>query len=209
MLGLEFVRQFFADPTMHSGKWLEYYQNYSSIPHKSKNAQEFRTLDIWYHSVDVSRGFITQPELVQIMKWKLLRGKMRPLLGKIEALTELEVQQASHQAVNYLRAGINVNNVRLALDAIAKPLKGVGPATASAVLAKYSYAIPFMSDAGLLAVNGKLDYTSTSYMKYYEGISRKVEQLKNDGQSAHDWTARDVELVLHMIYSKYDLKVNV
>lgn len=170
----EYVRRFFNDPNIHSDKWLEYFQNYVSIGDRIGDSQKFSLLDIWYHSLDVSKGFITQSELVEIMKWKLTRGKMRPLLKKIEALTENEVQNASYQAINHLKTTINEQSIRSALEALSEPLKGVGPATASAVLAKYNHSIPFMSDAGLLAVNGKLDYTLASYVTYYQGICQKV-----------------------------------
>jgi len=65
-----------------------------------------------------------------------------------------------------------------------------------------------MSDAGLFAVVGKTEYTLSSYMKYYRGIITKVNQLNADKQSTHKWIPRDVELVLHIIHSKYDLKIH-
>ena len=74
------VKSFFEDQNNHSGIWLSYLAAYVSMPNKAKNAQAFAALDAWYHALDVSRGFITKEELVGIMKWKLMRGKMRPLL---------------------------------------------------------------------------------------------------------------------------------
>lgn len=207
MMTQEYVRQFFNDPDNHSGVWLNHLQGYVSIPNKVKDTQAFVALDAWYYTLDVSRGYITKDELVNIMKWKLMRGKMRPLLGKIEALAEEDVQAATYNGINLLRQAVDDAHVRAALDAVGKPLKGVGPATASAVLAKWNTAIPFMSDAGLIAVNGNTDYTLAAYIKYYHGISLKVGQLNNDGKSSCIWTAREVEAVLHILYSRYDLKV--
>lgn len=207
MINVDYVRQFFNDPAMHSGVWLQYLNGYVSMPNKAKDADKFASLDAWYHALDVSRGYITKAELVEIMKWKLMRGKMRPLLGKIEALSDQEVQAATYHGINSIRQAIDDNSIRAALDAIAKPLKGVGPATASAILAKWNHSLPFMSDAGLLAVNGKLDYTVPSYLSYYHGISAKVTQLSGDGQSKRQWTAKEVEAVLHIVYSRFDLKI--
>ena len=86
-------------------------------------------------------------------------------------------------------------------------MKGVGPATASAILAKWNTAIPFMSDAGLIPVNGSTNYKISDYLEYYRGISAKVVQLNADGASGHAWTAKEVEAVLHLVYSRYDLKI--
>ena len=80
MLAQEFVRQFFNDPANHSGVWLNNLNTYQSIPNKPKDAEKFKTLDHWYHALDVSRGYVTKAELVEIMRWKLTRGKMRPLM---------------------------------------------------------------------------------------------------------------------------------
>jgi hypothetical protein len=207
MQAIEAVRHFFTDPTIKSDVWLNQLNAYVSAPHKVKDSQKFTILDHWYHGLDVSTGYITKVELVEIMKWKLTRGKMRPLLAKIEALDEAVVQQATLNAINYLRGGYDEDQLRRAFDALTKPLKGVGPATASAVLAKWNTAIPFMSDAGLIAVNGNTNYTMNDYLKYYQGIQAKVAQLNQDGMTKRQWTAKEVEAVLHLVYSRYDLKV--
>ena len=196
------VKQFFDDPNNHSGIWVEYLRNYVSIPNKAKDTEKFIALDFWYQTLDISRGYITQPELVKIMEWKLTRGKMRPLLGKIESLSNDVVQNATFNGLNQLKVLIDINTIITALDFICKPLNGVGPATASAILARYSQSIPFMSDAGLMAVNGECKYTMASYKQYYNGITTKVNQLNSDRQSNWLWTSRDVELVLHMVYSR-------
>lgn len=201
------VRTFFNDPQVRSDVWLSQLNAYVSTPHKAKDAQKFIVLDHWYHALDVSKGYLTKAELVEIMKWKLTRGKMRPLLAKIEALDDSLVQQATTNAINCLRGGLDEERLRSAFDALTKPLKGVGPATASAVLAKWNTTIPFMSDAGLIAVNGNTNYKWPDYLKYYQGTQAKVAQLNQDGVSQRMWTAKEVEAVLHLVYSRHDLRV--
>lgn len=202
------VRRFFEDPAMHSGIWLKYLNEYVSIPNKIQDAEKFGAVDRYYHALDVSRGFITKNELVEIMRWKLMRGKMRPLMGKIEALNDTDVQIATTNGINAIRQSIDDEHVKMALDAIAKPLKGVGPATASAILAKWNTMIPFMSDAGLIATGTKLNYTVTDYLRYYHAIIAKVAELKADGQTpGYSWTAKEIEAVLHIIYSRHDLRI--
>lgn len=196
------VKQFFDDPANHSGIWLQHFKSYTSISARVKDKEKFIALDLWYYTLELNKGYITQPELVKIMEWKLTRGKMRPLLKKIEALSNDTVQNATFNGLNHIKNVINEETIVAALNTICEPLNGVGPASASAILARYNFSIPFMSDAGLLAVNGKCDYKIKDYRQYYKGITVKVDQLNSDRQSSHLWTARDVELVLHLIYLK-------
>lgn len=207
MIAQQYVRTFFNDTTNHSAVWLQHLNAYQSMPNKAKDAQKFIILDHWYHALDIGRGYVTKAELVEIMRWKLTRGKMRPLLGKIEALAEEAVQLATYNGINCLRRGVDENSIRAALEAISGPLNGVGPATASAVLAKWNTAVPFMSDAGLIAVNGSTDYKMQDYLAYYHGVVAKVAQLNADGVSGRVWTAKEVEAVLHLVYSRFDLGV--
>lgn len=84
---------------------------------------------------------ITTPELSKLMKWKLARGKWRPrLLGFVSALEEDVVKSASLKAFQALP------DISKAVTELTV-LKGVGPATASAILAAYGPDVaPFMSD---------------------------------------------------------------
>lgn len=84
---------------------------------------------------------ITTPELSKLMQWKLTRGKWRPrLLDFVSALEEDVVKSASQKAFQALP------DVSKAVTELTV-LKGVGPATASAILAAYAPDVaPFMSD---------------------------------------------------------------
>lgn len=85
--------------------------------------------------------YITTSELSKLMQWKLTRGKWRPrLLDFVSSLDESLVKLASQKAFQCLP------DISKAVSELT-PLKGVGPATASAVLAAYAPDIaPFMSD---------------------------------------------------------------
>uniref|UniRef100_A0A7N0SXH0 Uncharacterized protein n=1 Tax=Kalanchoe fedtschenkoi TaxID=63787 RepID=A0A7N0SXH0_KALFE len=85
---------------------------------------------------------ITAPELVELMKWKLARGKWRPrLLDFVSSLDGEAVVSASRKAFEALP------DVSRAVTELTV-LKGVGPATA--VLAAYAPGVaPFMSDEEL------------------------------------------------------------
>lgn len=66
-------------------------------------------------------------------------------------------------------------------------LQGVGPATASAVLAVAQPAYPFMSDEAMAAaVKGPLKYTAPEYVQLVEALQGKAAQLNADG-GEHAW----------------------
>nr|KJB29401.1 hypothetical protein B456_005G098400 [Gossypium raimondii] len=85
--------------------------------------------------------FITTAELSRLMQWKLTRGKLRPrLLNFVSSLDDSSVQSVSQKAF------LSLPDISKAISQLTV-LKGVGPATASAVLAAYApETAPFMSD---------------------------------------------------------------
>ena len=64
------------------------------------------------------------------------------------------------------------------------PLQGIGPATASAVLAVAQPAYPFMSDEAMsAAVKGPLKYTVPEYVQLVEALQGKAAELnKGSGE---------------------------
>lgn len=199
------VYTFFNNDKLNSREWLKYLKKKTPQCRDKKDLVRFTCLDKWYQKFDMKKNCkITNNELIKIVDWKLTRGKMRPLMWRIKKLTNTEVETATRLGCIELKNKISNKTVINAINTIVKPLSGVGPATASAILATYDKSIPFMSDAGLMAVTGELIYTIPSYIKYFEGITNKVNEL-NTNSISHKWTAHDVEEVLHLIYSTKDL----
>ncbi|OVA14575.1 hypothetical protein BVC80_1811g42 [Macleaya cordata] len=133
--------------------------------------------------------FITKSELSKLMQWKLTRGKWRPrLLDFISALDETVVESASQKAFKSLP------DVSKAISELTV-LKGVGPATASAILAAYAPDVaPFMSDEAMVAALGNSkDYTLKQYLKFTEKLQSKAKELSLEGES---FTPSDVERAL-------------
>ncbi|XP_013789355.1 uncharacterized protein LOC106473217 [Limulus polyphemus] len=175
---------------------------------KKKGPEEFINLDTWYHEqlpkiIHARRDpHITHEELVQITKWKLIRGKFRPrLMDLVRINTEAAVKQTSKKAFRKLP---NISNAITALTT----LKGVGPATASAILAAgYPDQVAFMADESMLSTPGveAVDYTLAEYLNYHEQIKKCCDQL-NKKNSEGKWTPHKVELTLWTHYLARELK---
>ncbi|KAL7085358.1 hypothetical protein ACP275_14G277400 [Erythranthe tilingii] len=130
--------------------------------------------------------YITTDELSKLMQWKLARGKWRPrLLSFVSSLDDAVVRDASGKAF------ASLPDVSKAISELTV-LKGVGPATASAVLAAYAPDVaPFMSDEAMVAVVGdSKDYSLKRYLVFAEKIQIKAKELSS---SDDIFTPSDVE----------------
>lgn len=133
--------------------------------------------------------YITTPELSKLMQWKLTRGKWRPrLLDFVSSLDESVVKSASQKAFQSLP------DISKAISELTV-LKGVGPATASAILAAFAPEVaPFMSDEAMVAALGNSkDYTLKQYLTFASKLQSKAEELTSEEFA---FTPSDVERAL-------------
>uniref|UniRef100_A0A803N2J7 Uncharacterized protein n=2 Tax=Chenopodium quinoa TaxID=63459 RepID=A0A803N2J7_CHEQI len=124
------------------------------------------------------------------MQWKLTRGKFRPrLLGFVAALDEELVKSASQKAFLSLPDDLSKAVSELTV------LKGIGPATASAILAAYAPDLaPFMSDEAMEAVlSQSKDYSLKQYLLLANKLREKAKELSSEDEQ---FTASDVERAL-------------
>uniref|UniRef100_A0A0E0D618 HhH-GPD domain-containing protein n=1 Tax=Oryza meridionalis TaxID=40149 RepID=A0A0E0D618_9ORYZ len=132
---------------------------------------------------------LAKPELVRLLQWKLSRGKWRPrLMDFVKGLDDAVVESASRKAFAALP------DLRKAIPELTV-LKGVGPATASAVLAAYAPDVaPFMSDEAMVAALGNAkEYTLKQYLTFAEKLQTKSKELSSGDEV---FTPSDVERAL-------------
>ncbi|KAI8435839.1 hypothetical protein MSG28_004055 [Choristoneura fumiferana] len=168
---------------------------------KTKKPEELIKLDNWYQNElpkkIKARGkdaHLIHEELVQLMKWKQGRGKAYPQLSYlIKVNTPRAVMAETKKAFRKLP------NIESAMTALSN-LKGVGTATASALLAAASPEIaPFMADECLQAIpemEGS-DYTAREYLNFVTHIRNVCDRLnKETNGCGTKWHPHMVELAI-------------
>ena len=81
-------------------------------------------------------------------------------------------------------------------------LKGIGPATASAIMASMHRSIPFMSDEALMVTCGKREYTVKAYRNLVKALRAMCSKLCSETREKKienamvDWTVADVEMCI-------------
>jgi hypothetical protein len=151
-----------------------------------------------------SPSSLRQPDLSTIVRWKLMRGKFRPRLQQFaDAVPSKALEHASSVVIDLVRHHDLEEVVRYGCDAgravrvetairdCLQPLteiKGVGPATASAVIMASTDGIPFMVDE-LLELLGPRVYTPACYATMLIAASNKAAALNRHTAAGDDATA--------------------
>ncbi|XP_034564680.1 uncharacterized protein zgc:112496 [Notolabrus celidotus] len=190
-----------SDTTTNPATWRRVYEGYWDVVEakaKAKKPGKLLSLEKWYQE-ELPKliscrpdKHVSQSELVKLMEWKLTRGKFRPRLQQLVASnSEDTVEKCSRKAFSLLP------DVQAAIAELST-LKGVGPATASAVLAAGAPdRTAFMSDEAMESVPGlkPIQYTAKHYALYLGRMVEWTEKL-NKVDPQPDWTPHRVELCL-------------
>lgn len=165
---------------------------------RAQQVRGLAELDAWYRR-DFPRlvaartpAYITRAELERVTTWKMKRGVWRERNRLLVAGNSLAVikktSREAFAAVPDLRQPI----------AILSGLAGVGPATASAVLAAYSPAyFPFFDElvAHQIPNLGAVAFTAAYYQRYAAALRERAAKL-NGRCERRLWTAHEVSQAL-------------
>ncbi|KAF8472549.1 hypothetical protein BDZ91DRAFT_760069 [Kalaharituber pfeilii] len=141
------------------------------------------------------RSYLTHEELQEIMKCKMKRGKFRPtLLPLVTSNSTSAVEKVTEEAFSHLKGfkhneKPSIDAIKTALNYLSKSLKGVGPATASYLLAAQSpqwipafsdeaFRWVFIEDSKPGVIKGsrgdgwtrKMDYSLKEYIAFVEKV---------------------------------------
>jgi len=155
-------------------------------------------LDGWYSYELPARlasrhnPFITADELERIASWKMTRGVWRERNRQLVRSNEPEQVAALSR-----KAFSEVPDLRKPISTLSA-LAGVGPATASAVMAAYApQTYPFFDElvAEQIPGLGPVAFTAKYYIAYAEKLQERAAQLR-DACPRHGWTPHDTAQAL-------------
>lgn len=207
------AKEFFENKEIITREWLGALNNYNSairlVSHdKCKNKDELILLDNYLHQELIqqvnsrNQKHLTLTELSKIMRWKLLKGKMRPLQKLVDGNNPQQVIDCTTKAFQILDE--NSNSWEKSID-ILNQLRGIGEATSSAILSLfYPQICPFMADEVIDTTCPSRNYTRKEYRIVQATLSEKACSLNNISQKLktegkHVWKAEDVGKVIWII----------
>lgn len=173
--------------------WLDALRSYPQVI-LAQGSERLCNLDEWYRLelpalIDGrAEPHLLLEELEGVAAWKMLRGVWRERNRQlVRGNNPGEVERVSREAF------AAVPDPRKSIAGLSS-LAGVGPATASAVLAAYApHIYPFFDElvAVQIAMLGPVAFTAKYYHAYAEQLREQAERLKA-GCPDHAWTAHDV-----------------
>ncbi len=165
---------------------------------RAQRVRGLEELDAWYR-VDLpglvaarQPAYVTRNELERVATWKMKRGVWRERNRRLVAGNPLAVVKKTTR-----EALAAVPDLRMPISILSR-LAGVGPATASAVLAGYSPALfPFFDElvAQQIPGLGTVAFTAAYYQRYATALRERAAKLNEHCQN-QVWTAHLVSQAL-------------
>lgn len=160
---------------------LHKHQEIIKLISEKKKKPELITLNNYYYN-DLRKSvnkkkYLTLEELSNIMRYKLMLGKMRPLQKKVDGNDPNKVITITKEAFTLLKAGNLIEGLKKLID----NLDGIGIATASYIAALVRPDIcPIMYDEVIEEMTGpKIKYDLKTYIKIQEKIMGIVNYINN------------------------------
>jgi hypothetical protein len=182
--------------------WLDALNSYPQVI-AAQGSEKLVNLDVWYRNTlpvllsEREEPYITLEELQGVAAWKMMRGvwreRNRVLIGQNPPE---KVEEASRLAFRAARDGTPAD-YGLAIKLLSG-LSGVGPATASAVMAAYAPDIyPFFDElvAEQMPGLGPVSFTARYYATYSAELRNRADTLNSLCNPAR-WIAHDVAQAL-------------
>lgn len=179
------------------GKWQAAINRYPDIV-EAQQVNGLPEVDLWYRTefpallAARQPAYITREELEQVTRWKMKRGvwreRNRLLVAGNDAKAVKALSKEAFAAVPDPRRPI----------AILSQLAGVGPATASGVLAAFRPDVyPFFDELVALQIPGlgRVSFTPSYYQRYAASLRERADRLKERCPDGH-WTAHEVSQAL-------------
>ncbi|MGE5262186.1 MAG: hypothetical protein ACM3S0_02295 [Acidobacteriota bacterium] len=155
-------------------------------------------VDLWYRTelpaliAARTPAYVTRAELAQVTTWKMKRGVWR----ERNRLLVIGNSPSTIQKTS-VRAFLAIPDLRQPIT-ILSDLAGVGPATASAVLASHSPALyPFFDElvAQQIPHLGTVAFTAAYYQRYAKALRERAAKL-NIRCEHRNWSAHNVSQAL-------------
>ena len=190
--------------------WISSLETYDgvieAIAHSNSKKKDLPELDSWKNN-DLPRivssrnpAYLKKDELSKLIRWKLLRGKFRPLLQKyIDQLDSSVVEKVTSNAFTLLKKG----NLSGAIDECTT-LKGVGPAFSSSILNIVDPSVPYMSDEALEVVVGTRRYIKGELLDLTNHLRKLSGTLNRENLSPIN-----LERAIFAVYHEKDVTSNV
>jgi endonuclease III len=122
-------------------------------------------------------GHLTLEDMETVMHWKITKHTFRPLMGQLKSNAPALVEKATAVAFKACAESSPSENAAKASLAALCQLRGIGPATASAVLAHVNGAYPFMADEALEGCGLDRKYDVQTYLLLMKRLQAKACEL--------------------------------